>query len=409
MHVTLLPLLLSAALASPPEAPACDFERPLKRGEVEVYLLTAAPGPRPYSYFGHTALWFRSQPLKLDHVWEYGVVDDRSGEPLSSVLMGTLMTGWAVDPLPRDLPRYQRESRTVLAQRLSLPSDTRAVLQFELAHIRRTADAFDRPFHWAENNCTTHMRDVLDEQLGGALSTVMGGPAPLTHRHEVQRHLAPQAWAWFGLHFLGGAVMDAPRTEWESAFLPIRLFEGLDRATLRWPDGSERPLVADVCTLNAGEYGFAAEAPPARTAPAWALGALGASLLGGLGWLAPRRRTARIVGGALVGLWGLVLGVLGTALSVLWAASGWWGWSPNHNLLLASPASWALVWLGVGWARGRTPRWGRPMTLGLAAGVPVALALSLLPAWPQEGIDLVGLVGLPTLATLVWAWRAPSP
>lgn len=392
-------------MAAPPAAPACDFERPLERGEVAVYVLTAAPGPRPYSYFGHTALWFRSQPLKLDHVWEYGVVDDRSGEPLSSVLMGTLMTGWAVDPLPRDLPRYQRESRTVLAQRLALPADTRAVLQFELAHIRRSADDFDKPFHWAENNCTTHLRDVLDEQLDGSLAVALDGPAPMPHRHEVQRHLAPQGWAWFGLHFLGGAVMDAPRSRWESAFLPIRLYEALDRATLRWPDGTERPLVAEVCTLNAGEYGFPAEEPPDRTAPLWAIGALGAAVIGGLGWLGPRRPAARVAGGALVALWGLLLGILGTVLAVLWSASGWWGWSPNHNLLLANPASFVLVGLGIAWARGRAPRWAVPATGALSVGVLGALGMCLLPAWTQEGLDLVGLMGLPTVAALAWALR----
>ena len=154
---------------------------------------------------------------------------------------------------------------------------------------------------------------------------------------------------------------------------------GLDRTRVTWPDGSERPLVSEVCTLHAGAHGFPEDAP--SRVHLWGAGALLASLLGVLGRAAPGSRGARIAGGLLVGAWGLALGALGSVLVFFLAFSEWWGWRPNLNVLLVSPLTLGLVPVGVAWARGRLGTRARWWTGGLA----ILVGLSLLSASSPSG------------------------
>lgn len=401
----LLSWMLGVALAAPPpEAPPCDLDAPIEKGELSFYVLTAAPGPRPYSFFGHTGLWVRSHHQELDHIWEYGVFYSSRGEPLTDMIMGRMQTGWGVDPMRKELKRYQREDRLLLAQKLDLPDTEAWRLRRQLVGISRSDAPFEDIFHWAGNNCSTMLRDVLDGYVDGALGAALDGPSPLNHRQEVMRHLAPQWWAALGVQIGAGTPFDEPRTRYESAFLPIRLYEGLDRTRVTWPDGSERPLVSEVCTLHAGAHGFPEDAPPNRVPHLWGAGALLASLLGVLGRAAPGSRGARIAGGLLVGAWGLALGALGSVLVFFLAFSEWWGWRPNLNVLLVSPLTLGLVPVGVAWARGRLGSRARWWTGGLAILVGLSLLSCLLPVWPQDSLDLVGGLGLPTVATALAVW-----
>ena len=405
--MTLLLWALPAALAvTDPLPAACPTGSPDPSEALTVYLITASPGPQPFSFIGHSSLWLRDGATGLDHVWEYGVIDSSKQEPLSSLLLGTLNCSWQVRPVRREARDYVRQQRTAVAHLLDLSPAARADVRAALQVIARDLDRTDR-FHWRTNSCATKVRDVVAASLDGAVQRALSGPAPLTPHDDVMRHVAPVPWAWLGLKLAAGAPTDAPQTWWQAGFVPVRLLEGLQQVEV----AGGAPLVGPPCTLAEGPNRWPPPAAPDRTGLMWAAGLGLAGALTGLGAAGRRAAAPRALGGVLIAAFGLVFGLVGTLTLTLWGASALDDFGPNQTALLAHPLTLALVPFGLAWARGRTPWGARPITLALAALGAASLALALMPMWPQAALDRVGLLWPPLLAAALWArWydRPPS-
>ena len=399
----LLAFLVSLAAAAPA---SCDLDTPPEAPAL--YVLTASSGDQPFMFLGHSSLWLRDPDRGLDHVWEFGVIDSRRQEPLSNLLLGSLLCSWEVRPARRERRDYRRQRRRVIADRVDLSAaqlDAVAETLLEIQAQKGTPERFD----WRRNSCATKVRDVLDAQLGGRLQDALTAAAPASARSDVLRHVEHVPWAWAGLHLLAGPSSDAPQTLWESAFVPLRLREVL--GPVGGPDGPETAgLLAEACTFQTSSR---AGPPPRRTRRTGVLWCVGLALGGVVAGLAARgrsHRTARVLAGAAVSALGLLWGALGTVLLGLWAASALPVFSANQHLLLASPLS--LGWMGLGAAvvRGRVSPWGRRWAHGLAVFGLVSVGLCLLPAAPQDAAELTGVLLPPVLAAwaaVVWTPRSP--
>lgn len=394
---------MAAALAQAPaegSAPECDLA-PLRFAERAQHVVTSAPGDEPFSYIGHVGLWIRDAQRRIDHIIEFGAIDSRKQDPLTALLLGDLECWWRVRPYEREFDYYERADRLAVARHIQLPPLAEQAFVEQLYGIAGSADDVSFDFHWRENSCSTAIRDILDDVTGGQISAQISGPGPLTARGEVLRHFERVSWAWFGWSLLAGAEVDRPLSKWEALFVPRRLVLALDEITVKWPDGSMRPLIAETCTIYDGRNTWPAETPPNRTLPLWAAGLL---FGGGLAAVGTRRR--RLVGVAAA-LLGLIGGLLGTVDVVLYAVSSLDAYGPNRNWLVISPLSFVLLPLGIAWARGRAPGWGRTVTTALAVVGLLGLPLMLVPILPQA--DHFGFLGLflPSLVALAWLARRP--
>src|SRR5690606_41866486 len=92
------------------------------------------------------------------------------------------------------------------------------------------------------DNCSTRVRDAIDDALDGALATQLQGRSRgNTYRADAVRLASPEWWMWLGFDIGLGPAADRPNSRWQEACVPMRLAEGLRDARL--PDG--RPLAAD--------------------------------------------------------------------------------------------------------------------------------------------------------------------
>lgn len=382
-------------------APACDTS-PLEFGEQEQYIVSSAPGDQAFSYIGHLGMWIRDRQRNIDHIVEFGAINSSKQEPLTALLMGDLQCWWRVREFNKELDYYVRSDRLVVARKVQLPPRAELAFVDKLYGAASSAgkDAF--LFHWRERSCATEIRDILDEVTGGQISAQLSADPGLSARGEVLRHLGRVKWAWFGWSLLAGAKNDAPLTPWELLFAPQRLTAAVDRMTIRWPDGSRKPLISEVCTIHPGRDLWPPEEPPDHTLALWAAGLLFGGALARVG---TRRR--RLAGVVLV-LYGLIGGLLGTAGMVLFAVSTLDAYGPNRNWLFINPLTFALVPLGVAWLRGRSPAWGKKVAAGLAGLGLLGLPLWLVPAFYQG--DHLGFLGLfvPTLVATAWLARQPA-
>lgn len=397
-------LLLWLALAGAAEPPTCDLSSP--PAQPELYVLTASSGAQPFMFVGHASLWLRDPERGLDHVWEFGVINSAVQEPLSSLLLGSLLCSWEVRPAKAERRDYRRQKRTVFADRVDLSPEAMDRVTRALLTIQENKDRQEL-FHWRQNSCSTKVRDVLDAELGGLLRVSLDDPAPMTARDEVLRHVADVRWAWLGLHLLGGAPTDRPLTWWEASFIPDRMREALRLVELAG-DGPVRPLLANACVFQSGSFG----PPPAERSRhplvLWG-GGLGAGLtIGGVSVAARRVWALRVVAGALVAAVGLLWGTYGTLGLALWAASDLDDFGPNQHLLVANPLAFGFVGLGFAWALGRSPRYGRPLAATMASLGFASVLLALAPTFQQDSVELVGLLVPPVIGAGVWAWLDPK-
>jgi hypothetical protein len=357
--------------------------------ELRVHVVSAAPGWDLMSSMGHTVLLFSGGNVTEPVAYNWGLFEGTDQGLVVPFLRGTLPYHVGAVPWSAFWEANVGHGRTLVAQRLQLdPGAAEALLA--LSEDAAAPEHRSYRYHWADANCATKVRDALDDVTGGALRRALDHPVDTTPRIEGSRHL----WRWgpvrFAWRFVTSDRLDAPLTAWERAMVPEHLMRALEEVTV---DG--RPLVAETCAVSVGLFGWAPERlPPSPVLPAAgamvAIAALGASRRHD-----PRPRLA----GWIVGLWGLLLAVIGTSSLALWAVSDLDGLGPTENWLLAGPQSWVLVAVGWRLARGRLP--GRAGTAACwavgAAGVACAL-LDLLPGVDQANADMLlallpGLLG----------------
>ena len=84
-------------------------------------------------------------------------------------------------------------------------------------------------YDYYDNNCSTRVRDVLDDAFGGALkNATVPLPAKQSLRTHTRRMSQADWWLYLGLETVLGWPVDRPVSRWDEMFLPQVLSEVLD-------------------------------------------------------------------------------------------------------------------------------------------------------------------------------------
>jgi len=400
-------LLLSSALLSSPAEAGCT---PARQGEsVRVHLLTTSQGGKVFNSQGHTALWVSGGSLEDDMVYNWGAFDGGRPDLLTAFLSGRMEFWVAAEVYEVQWRRTVRTDRTLVAQRLHLPPGAGERIAARLKKAARKENR-DYVYHYADNNCATMVRDVIDDAIGGDLKAQLESEVvPWTGRFDGGRNLAPWPIVWFAWDFMVSSYLDQPITSWQAGMVPQRLMNSIADVeyTHGWPDGKPRKLVAETCQLRKGGYTWSRDEP----LPYWPISLLSLALGGltlGLGRMREKSRAAGVVAASVAIPPVLLLAFMGTATMGLWAMSDLEGVGPTENWTLGNPLSWLLVGPLVQVFRGRPiGRVGQGIALGLAALGTLGLLIKPLPWFDQANLGplSVWLPLLLSIAALAWLDR----
>lgn len=336
--------------------------------EPTLTLLTVGPGSDMLELWGHSALCVSSGEFEKGVCYDYGW---SPALDVSKLIVGTLSgerlfvpTSF---PAERMLAVYQ--FRDVWKQKLELtPEQTEKLLARLRADVNEErAYAYEPVF----DNCTTRLRDVVDEVTSGTLrkDSEASDGAPL--RSFAEEGLRGRWIPLAALALGGGARLDRKSSEWERMAFPIDFMDSVEKR------------------LNAPKERLFTrlDAPPPTSVHAGRVALL--VLSGGLALFIRRaKKTTLRAKSGLVGLWlaflSLVpLAALSTSLPSL---------TPNWTLLLLPPTD-LLFFARPGQILRRygSVRAGSSLLLGLLS------ALGLI----EQSLVAVSLVALLPLGALV--------
>ncbi len=362
-------------------------------------VVTMQPGAIFFERFGHNAIVVADPARGEPIAYNFGYFDPSEPGFVSRFARGEMAYALVALPLAQDLAYYRDVGRGVSVQWLDLTPEQATRIAAALAENAMPENARYR-YDYFTDNCSTRVRDALDDALGGTLQPqLVARSQGNSYRSEAVRLASPAPWMWLGFDLGLGPYADHPLSRWQEAFVPMRLAASLREATR--PDG--RPLVASEQELL--PHRIAPE--PAEAPQRWIPYAL-AGLALGAGILVLGRRHRRLLASAALPFW-LLCGALGLLLLFLWGFTAHRaGWA-NHNLLLLNPL--CLLLLPGAWriARGGVPgRWFQRGLIAIAIGAALACFLLWLPVTPQRNAPWLALL-LPVHAALAWMFSRPRP
>ena len=377
----------------PPEPPP-----PEPGSELSVYVLTMGPGDHPFFKFGHNAIWIQDRQERTDKVYNFGTFRFDSPKLLVEFMKGRLTYWLSVSTIQHTLAGYEHENRNVEVQELDLDPAAKVALRDRLDENARPEHR-NYKYDYFLDNCSTRVRDAIDAATGGRLRTSAQGPARLTLRGQALRLTADFIPEYLGLYIVLGPSTDHAVDRWAEMFIPQELERGLRAVQLPGPDGQgTRPLVKAQQTMFHAKRPPPLEEPPERAVTLLLAGIAVAIFFFAFGGLAAGQPIARFFFGALVSIWGLVVGFVGCFLLLVWAGTDHQVVYRNQNILQFAPFAIALFVLGWGVAFGMYGATRKALLVAVAAA-----ALSLIGAllrvtmlWHQDNG--------PIIAFLVPAW-----
>lgn len=361
----------------------------------EAWLVTYGPGGDAWSRFGHNAVMIRDRERGIATNYAFGYFDMNRPGFLVDFIQGILIYEGHATDAERELNLYRTADRSVRRQRLDLTTDQvedlHALLE-EAVRPENRAYEYDYYFH----NCSTRIRDLLDEVLDGALRRKTTDlPARLNLRDHTHRLSQDDFWLHTGLMMVLGPGIDGERSAWEEMFLPAAMADQIADLEL---DGE--PLVTD------DHYWYESEAYDTPAQPSHRHGSYAlAGLLTVVALLLPAMRMRGRLRCLPLRVFVAANAVAGIGLLYLWLGSAHEAIWRNAFLLPLNPL-WALLLLPAS----RRPGVWLPVVL---AGLTLLGALVL--GWPEgyqyRPAQLRWLVPANAAALLAaWlCWYRPSP
>jgi hypothetical protein len=206
-----------------PSRPAALQDLDAALPTVELY--TIGQGVILFEKFGHAVLCLRfpGNPRR-DTCFNYGTADFSQPISLGWGFFRAKEIFWLGPSTPASMEHFYRgEDRSMWRQVLPLPPDQVRALMARLQHDVQPANRNFR-YEFFTQNCTTKLRDILDEVTGGKLREGADELTGVTFRDLAREGLADDTLVLLASDFVLSRSTDHEISKWEMMFLP-RFFQ----------------------------------------------------------------------------------------------------------------------------------------------------------------------------------------
>ena len=233
-------IILLSAIFSPVKSQTYDSLR--------VSLLTISPYSRAvWTYFGHTALRVSDPDRNIDWVFNWGTFDNSKWDFVFKFMEGKTDYYLSAPPFQAVIPYYAEEEVTLTEQILNIPDSEKEAL-YKSLQINFLPENVNYRYNFVFDNCTTRPRDIIEKFCGGTL-IYPEQTQPVTFRRLFHQYTKPYPWTEFGIDCIIGSGADSLISYRNELFLPEKLMDALNHSVIKFPDGSEQPVVLSSKTI----------------------------------------------------------------------------------------------------------------------------------------------------------------
>lgn len=372
-------LALSLALATQTETATTAVSADAPR----IDLMTMGIGGALYSIYGHAAIRV-VHPDGRDVAYNFGGVDINVPHFWVTLMRGHVQAYLDVTPYSQLLLKYSGEDRTIVGRTLAFSPEQARKIVAELDAIAADPARKNYYYHHVEDNCTTRIAKLFDDQLGGQLSAQAKQPVRGTYRDRIIGPQRDKMLLYLIMDLTGNGMGDVKIDRWTATFLPNGLDDAIDKAML---DG--HPLVK-AKYVDYRSIGFS-DLPHDWDWPWTKIYILFVAPLLGLAFWRPRI-TAFV--------FGLLAGAMGLFYVALWIGSDYTFLQHNWNLINFPPThlAFAAIALRRSWWEKYASRW-RAYLLACSAAL-VLLLLAWMTGLVGQAIGPMLAVSLPLMLSL---------
>jgi hypothetical protein len=186
-----------------------------------IELLTFGVGARIFERYGHAALCLGyHRPEHPPVCFNYGVTDFTAGSAIAWNFLRRQQKFWVEPTSAESMYRfYEGEDRDIWRQVLPITGDAARAIEARLWHDVREDNRYYYYDHFLDN-CTTRLRDMIDQATNGALRAGADVPYPSTFRELGRRGLAGMPVLLVLSDLIAGRSLDDHPTVWQAMFLP---------------------------------------------------------------------------------------------------------------------------------------------------------------------------------------------
>lgn len=349
----------------------------------EIRLVTFSPHDSLFAWFGHSALEVRNNLTGKAHMFNFGGFFFDMEHLLQFTFGKFVFWSFASESSQALIP-YRRENRHIVYQTLNLtPQQKTEVRRLLLYHLRQE-NRFYVYDHFLDN-CSTKIRDVIDQAMSGQLKQQSMQPVKPTFRDFVHRMMAGVPHLDFTTNFILNDSVDQAITDWDTMFLPDRLMAVIQKA--KNPALGNIPLVAEKIEKNAGagDFFFTTKANLVNTVvKEFVLGFFLLAIIGlsAIFYIKNHQLFSRLYP-ALVSVFSMIFGTLGLILFFMMCFTDHKDTYWNENILLLNPITFLLGIAGLAAVFGKLKKLFSWLSVVSGLTAFAAFGLKILPMFDQ--------------------------
>ena len=205
-----------------------NYPLPADMSRVHFYLITVDVGDSVYDNFGHSALRLIDENSNTDTVFNWGYFNLSGGVIGFSLdfFKGIMNYSLETNSPAFEFANYRQQQRSVWQDKINLTNAQKEILYRRLMW-NLEPDNRIYSYQYFFDNCTTRIRDYLNEALGGTIMDIYDNSTQISFRDEVRRHYSSVPIVDFSLNILINSNIDRYMTEWENMFLPLNFRQRL--------------------------------------------------------------------------------------------------------------------------------------------------------------------------------------
>lgn len=360
---------------------------------LKVSVLTFGPGEVYWERFGHNAIVIRDATSGNAVSYNYGMFDFDDEDFFVNFLRGRMSYQIATDDPDEEIAYYISQGRSVVEQELRLTPAQARSLQTYLDTNLRPENRHYR-YDYFTSNCSTRLRDALDNALDGALHRQLVSPSRgFTYRLLADALTTPDPLLMAVIDVGLGPYADQRLSFWKDSFVPMQLMAHLADVQVTDAAGTGLPLVSNQRVLANSRL---IEPPVLPADLRWPFLGIGTAFAAVLLILSTKRhnRMARVSLAMLATLFSVIAGLTGVVMLGLWAFTDHQSAWRNENLLVFSPLCLVLLptWWRSAFANAATTRFARGIATGIAGLAVVALFSKVFSTFVQANVAWILLM-----------------